>query len=116
MTLREEQSLFIKLLSQLINKIYEEGYESTGGDLWSKPEYKAHRKNSCHYIRLAIDLNLFKDGAYLMDSMAHKPFGEFWESLHPDCRWGGNWDKDNNPFEFGENDGNHYSLEHEGRA
>ena len=51
-----------------------------------------------------------------MDSMAHKPFGEFWESLHPDCRWGGNWDKDNNPFEFGENDGNHYSLEHEGRA
>jgi len=105
MTLGEKQRLFMKLLPRLIDKIYEEEYECSGGDLWSKEEYKAHKKNSCHYIRLADDLNLFKDGIYLTDTLAHKPFGEFWESLHPLCRWGGRF-----------NDGNHYSIEHEGRS
>jgi hypothetical protein len=105
MTLREEQNLFMQLLPKLINKI-NETHLCSGGDLCSKPEYGAHKKNSCHFIRLAIDINLFtKDGAYLIDTMAHKPFGDFWESLHPLCRWGGRF-----------NDGNHYSLEYEGRA
>ena len=99
MTLRELQSLLLKLLPRLIDKIYESGYEVTGGDLWSKPKYKAHKVNSNHYIRLAIDLNLFKDGEYLQDTTAHKPFGEYWESLDPLCRWGGRY-----------KDGNHYSL------
>lgn len=116
MTLGQKQRLFAKLVPILIDRIYECGYEVSYGDTWSKPEYKAHRKNSCHYIRLAIDLNLFKDGTFLTQSGSHLPFGMFWESLHPLCRWGGDWDKDDNPFEFGENDGNHYSFEHEGRA
>lgn len=98
------QRLFMKLLPRLIDKIYTEGYECSGGDLWAKPEYKVHKVNSNHYDRIAIDLNLFKDGAYLTDSLFHKPFGEFWESLHPLCRWGGRF-----------NDGNHYSLQYKGR-
>jgi len=104
MRLIEEQQLFMRLLPKLLNKAFELGYEVTGGDLWSKPEYNAHKQNSCHYIRLAIDLNLFKNGIFLATSDAHKPLGEFWESLHPLCRWGGR---------FG--DGNHYSMEYEGR-
>lgn len=115
MTLGEMQRLFMKLLPRLIDKIYEDGYECSGGDLWSNPEYKAHKVNSNHYIRLAIDLNLFKDGAYLTGAIAHKPFGEFWEGLHEFCFWGGNWDKDHIPFEKGESDGNHYSLIFRGR-
>jgi len=111
MTLRELQSLLLKLLPRLIDKIYESGYEVTGGDLWSKPEYKAHKVNSNHYIRLAIDLNLFKDGEYLQDTMAHKPFGEYWESLHPLCRWGG---RINPKTKKSYGDGNHYALEHLG--
>lgn len=103
MTLSEKQRLFAKLLPRLIDKIYESGYEVTLGDAWSKPEYKAHKANSNHYIRLAIDLNLFKDGAYITDGNAHKPFGEFWESLNPMCSWGGRF-----------KDGNHYSFEHSG--
>lgn len=94
----------MKLLPRLIDKAYELGYELTGGDLWSKPEYKSHKKNSNHYIRLAVDLNLFRDGEYLITTEDHKPLGEYWESLHTLCRWGGRF-----------NDGNHYSLEHEGR-
>lgn len=89
----------MKLLPRLIDKVYESGYELTGGDLWSKPEYKVHKLNSEHYVRCAIDLNLFKDGEYLMTTADHKPFGEFWETLHPNCRWGGRY-----------NDGNHFEL------
>lgn len=99
MTLGEKQRLFAKLVPQLINRIYEIGYEVTLGDAWSKPEYKVHKVNSNHYDRLAIDLNLFKDGTYLTDTMAHKPFGDYWESLHELCRWGGHY-----------KDGNHYEL------
>lgn len=112
MTLREEQSLFAKLIPRLLDEIYINGYEATLGDAWSKLEYKAHRQNSCHYLRLAIDINLFKNGAYLTGSEAHKPFGIFWEGLHPLCRWGGRFkDRDGMPAP----DGNHYSMEYENK-
>lgn len=104
MTLRQKQSLFAELICELIRHIYAQGYEVTLGDAFAK---SGHCKNSNHYIRLAIDLNLFKDGKYLTDTESHKPFGEFWESLHPLCAWGGRF---SNP------DGNHYSLKHNGRA
>ncbi len=104
MTLRKKQSLFMKLLPRLIDKAYELGYELTGGSLLSQPEFKVHKPNSNHYIQLAIDLNLFKEGVYLTKTKDHKFLGEFWESLHPLCRWGGRFE-----------DGNHYSLEHNGR-
>ncbi len=104
MTLREKQNLFMQLLPRLLDKI-NETHLCTGGDLWSKPGYKAHMTNSVHYIRLAIDINLFtKEGTYITDSLIHQPFGEFWEGLNPLCRWGGRF-----------KDGNHYSIEHEGR-
>jgi len=104
LTLGEKQRLFMELLARLITYIYAQGHECTGGDLWAK---EGHMPNSNHYKRLAIDLNLFKDGVYLVTYEDHKKFGEFWKSLHPLCRWGG---------DFKNKDGNHYSLEHEGRA
>lgn len=104
MTLKEKQFLFMRLLPKLINKAHELGFELTGGDLWSKPECKSHKANSNHYIRLAIDLNLFRNGIYLTSTEDHRPLGEYWESLHPLCRWGGRFQ-----------DGNHYSIEHDGK-
>jgi len=59
-------------------------------------------KNSLHYIRLAIDLNLFKGGVYLTETMDHETLGLYWEGI------GGSWGG-----RFG--DGNHYSLEYKGR-
>jgi hypothetical protein len=50
-------------------------------------------------------LNLFKDGKYCVNTEDHRELGEFWESLHEGCRWGGR---------FREVDGNHYSFEHTG--
>jgi hypothetical protein len=99
MTLGEKQRKFVWMISLLIQRAYEMGYELTLGDAWAKT---GHKENSNHYIRLAIDLNLFKDGKYLDKTEDHRPLGEFWESLGG--TWGGHFQ-----------DGNHYSLEHEGR-
>lgn len=101
MSLRVKQSLFVQLVARLIDHAYFLGYELTFGDAYAKT---GHKENSNHYIRLAIDLNLFKDGEWLQRTVDHIELGKYWESLHPDCRWGGRF-----------NDGNHYSLEHEGR-
>jgi len=108
MTLREKQSRFMRMVGLLIAFAYEHGYELTGGDLWSSPFYRTesggnvHKKNSLHYDRLAIDLNVFKDGVYLAKTEEHAPLGEYWESLGGS--WGGRF-----------NDGNHYSLADGGR-
>lgn len=109
MTLRGKQSKFAKMVAQLIMKAYEMGYEVTLGDAYRDPRVHGNvgvkmgygHSKSCHKIRLAIDLNLFKDGVFLEGSDAHKPLGEWWEKLGG--TWGGRF-----------NDGNHYSLEHDG--
>jgi hypothetical protein len=106
MTLREKQSLFAYLVARLILHAEHLGYELTLGDAWRSPEEAARRgfPKSLHTLKLAIDLNLFRDGRYLSSTESHRPLGEWWEKQHQLCRWGGR---------FG--DGNHYSLEHGGR-
>jgi hypothetical protein len=113
MTLGQKQRLFVKLVGELIQFAYKEGYELSFADAYRDPKQAAQNvaagtgiANSLHCIRLAIDLNLFEDGKYMTDSDAHKPLGEYWKSLHPLCRWGG---------DFSKPDGNHYSIEHDGR-
>jgi hypothetical protein len=120
MTLRQKQSTFAKNVPLLVSYIYALGYETTYGDTWAFNlwpiidfleklptnkivtsiikllKQRAHSRNSYHYKRLAIDLNLFKDGKYLRNTKDHLPFGLFWESLGGS--WGGRY-----------NDGNHYS-------
>lgn len=115
MTLGQKQRLFTKLVAQLIQYAYAQGYELTLGDAYRDPRVhgdvgvkKSYSSaNSVHKQRLAIDLNLFKGGVYQTSTEAHKPLGEYWKSLHPLCRWGG---------DFSTPDGNHYSMAHEGRA
>lgn len=110
-SLREKQSTFVCLIAQLILEANRRGYELTGGE-WFRPKETAAFyakkgigiKNSLHTIALAWDVNLFRNGKYLDKTEDHEELGLFWESLHPLARWGGR---------FG--DGNHYSLEHEGK-
>jgi hypothetical protein len=113
MKLGEKQELFMMLMPMLVGEIFRRGYTCRGGELWRPPEMMALNAqagrgslNSVHGLRLAIDLNLFKDGVWLQKSEDHEPFGIYWEGLHQLCRWGGR---------FKRRDGNHYSLEHEGR-
>ena len=113
MTLGEKQRLFVKLIGQLIDWAYRNGYELTFGEaVRTQAQASANASsgagisNSLHLIRLAIDLNLFKDGLYLTDSQAYKPLGDYWKSLHDLCRWGGDF--------VTRPDGNHFSLTHNG--
>jgi hypothetical protein len=48
------------------------------GVFGEKEGYGAGR--SCHKLRLAIDLNLFRNGRYLERSEDHRRLGEWWES------------------------------------
>lgn len=110
MTLGQKQRKFTRMVADLIIFAYEQGYELTVGDAFRDPrvhgsvgQKKSYSSaNSLHKERLAIDLNLFKDGKFLTQTEDHRPLGEYWESL------GGSW---GGRFE----DGNHYSLEHGGR-
>ena len=102
-TLREAQSEFARMVPRLIDKAYELGYEVTLGDAYRDPrvfgapgEKKGYGSaTSKHKLRLAIDLNLFRDGTYLSKTQDHRKLGAWWEAQGG--TWGGRF-----------NDGNHY--------
>lgn len=135
MTLGQKQRQFVRLVGELIAWAYAHGYELSWGEAKRSDEQaeinaigaagravliKLIRpvfpllaaklennrgsgiRNSLHELGLAVDFNLFRDGVYLDATEAHRPLGEYWESIGG--AWGGR---------FG--DGNHYSLEHEGK-
>lgn len=111
MSVGDKQRLLTRLLPKLLNKAHQLGYEVTLGDAYRDPKVFGElgeklgygNAYSCHKLRLAIDLNLFKNKKYLDKTSDHKELGEYWESLHPLTCWGGRF-----------NDGNHYSITHEG--
>ena len=87
-TLREKQSRFVRMIADLIAYAYENGYEMTFAEAYRPPELaelyeKQGRgiKNSLHTQRLAIDLNLFKDGNYLTDGSGHNELHDFWDAI-----------------------------------
>jgi hypothetical protein len=108
-TLRQKQSRFARALARLILEAERQGYEVTFGDAYRDPRLHGvpgvkkgyGAANSVHKLRLAVDLNLFKDGRFLSSTESHRQLGEWWEAQHPDARWGGRFE-----------DGNHYSLAH----
>ena len=81
-------------MSQGRGRVSKQDNEAVGG----------HPK-SCHLYGLAQDINLYKNEKYLRTTAAHKFAGEFWKSLNPLNRWGGDFTKP---------DGNHYSMTHNG--
>ena len=114
MTLGEKQRRFTECIGRLIAFAYANGFELTFGDAYRSPEQAAANaaagtgiSKSVHTVRLAVDFNLFVDGAFQQTTDAHRPLGEYWKTLDPDARWGG---------DFTKSDGNHYSFTHEGRA
>lgn len=102
MSLSQKQAKFLHMTQILIAYAHLLGYELTYGDAYRPINATYGHDKSLHKVRLAIDLNLFKDGTYLSSTEDHRKLGEFWEYIGGS--WGGRF-----------NDGNHYSLEHEGR-
>ena len=108
MRLSSVQREFAYQISCLIHHIHifdNHRYDCTFGDAYRDPRVHGQHgikvsyssAKSDHKLRLAIDLNLYKDDQYQTTTEAHRPFGEYWKALHPDNYWGGDFD-----------DGNHY--------
>jgi hypothetical protein len=110
LSLGQKQRLFSKLLATFILYVYEHGHEVSMDWCYRPPEVAAYYasigigiRSSLHTMKLAADLNLFKDGVWLRSTEDWRFFGEYWEKMHPLCCWGGR---------FG--DGNHFSITHGG--
>jgi len=108
-TLSQKQRRFAKMLPVLFQRLHDLGYEATLGDAYRDPRLHGaigeklgygHAK-SCHKLRLALDINLWKNNVYLTKTEDYEPIGLIWESLGG--TWGGRFA-----------DGNHFSLAHEG--
>lgn len=116
-SLRELQSLFVVCLGDLIRYAASKGYGLTLGEGYIQTPRKTrtgrvvedgvHMAKSLHYSRLALDLNLFVDGAFITNGehAAWLELGAFWEALDQLCRWGGRFQ-----------DANHFSMAYQGRA
>ena len=115
-SLGEKQRIFTRLVADLIKYVYSKGYELSFGDAYRDPvlariyaQKGVGIEKSLHTSRIAIDLNLFKDGNYLTDSKSYEFMGIYWEGLSSpgiECCWGGRFSKP---------DGNHFSISHGGR-
>lgn len=112
MTLQEQQFLFAQDVAKLIQFAASQGYWVTFGEAYRTKEQAMLNAdkgigivNSLHCNRLAVDLNLYRDGKYLFNSKDYITLGKFWESLSKQNR-SGCWFTD----EKGKSkpDGNHF--------
>ena len=111
MSLQQTQADFARLVPRLIDHAFALGFTVTLGDAYRDPRVFGPlgqkrgygHPSSAHKQRLAIDLNLFRDGKFLDSTEDHRPLGEWWKQQHPLARWGGDF-----------SDGNHYSFEVDG--
>lgn len=109
-----KQRKFVKNIGLLIAHAYNRGYELSLGDGYRDPRafgYIGEKKNygsanSNHKVRLAQDFNLFIEGIWMKKTEDFTDMGEYWESLDKENTWGGRF---NSP------DGNHFSMEYNGR-
>lgn len=110
--LLELQQAFVRLQAEFQLWAYAQGYALTYSEAWrseEEAELQAQRGagivHSLHCERLAIDLNLFRDGRLLTSKEDYAPLGEKWKSLHSLARWGG---------DFKRVDVDHFSLAYGG--
>ena len=99
MPLANEQAAFLLDVCKLIPYATSLGFMITGGELERRIEMqeiyiktgRSKTMNSMHLKKCGIDLNFFKDTKLVYDIKLLKPIGDYWESLNPKNKWGGNW-------------------------
>lgn len=96
------QQAFVRDIARLLEFGWGLGFIFTDGEAWRPVEmqkiYVATKRSktmdSEHINRRARDFNIFvlKNGGYQLCTRDEiKPLGDYWESLSPLNRWGGNW-------------------------
>jgi len=109
--LSDQQWEFLKDVSKLIEYAEDMGYKITAGEMYRTKEQqniyimtgRSWTWNSKHLKRLAFDINLYKNGRYTTKTDDYRDLGEYWKSLNPRNRWGGDWRKTPDPYHFERN-------------
>lgn len=127
MTLSQKQRIFTFNIGKLIAYAYTIGFEFSFGEAHRPPAlqeiyFKTGRSKTMkgrHPDRLAVDFNIFFQGVllfqkqgtafYVKDLETMRPLGEYWEGLHPDNVWGGDWNR-NNVFDESFHDPYHFEM------
>lgn len=120
MTLSQQRCLFTLLISQLVIYVNDTlpGYALAFDQVKRDPATATANAaagigiaNSLHLDGLAADILLYIDGVYTAHTEAHRVIGEHWKTMHPLCRWGGDFrNSEGKPRP----DGDHYSTERGG--
>jgi len=101
MSIVNDQWQFLIDIANLINFAAKNNFILTGGELYRTEEQqkiyvstgKSKTMDSNHLKRLAIDFNVFFKGELTYDWETIKVLGDYWESLSPQNRWGGDFNK-----------------------
>ena len=115
LTLRTARCAFAIAVAKLVLHAESIGYSvalAEGMDRrTAKDPTSDHMTGSLHDMGLAQDVDLYKDGVYLMNTEDHAPLGAWWKQYGIDhglpLAWGG---------DFTKKDGNHYSLSWGGKS
>lgn len=108
MTKNEKRVLFLRCLAKLVLyagrkgiELFEiEGHRTLQRQRQLVGAGKSWTMNSRHVLLRAKDLGIFKQRRAANGNIrrvvdwngdSYKPLGEYWESLHPLCVWGGSW-------------------------
>lgn len=118
MTLGEKQEVFLENVAKLILWAFKNGYRIRGGELLRTKEQqeiyvktgRSKTMNSRHIDKLAIDLNLIKNGTLSNNPEDYKPLGEYWMALHPDNVWGGDWNRNHQHTDEKFSDPYHFEM------
>lgn len=109
-TLLEKQQQFSWMFKDFLIWLFANGYTVTIGEVLRTKKQAADNaaagigiSNSLHLLKLAVDLNIFKDGEFLQTYDELLTVGEIWESL------GGSWGG-----RFKNQDCDHFSLSYNG--
>lgn len=116
MKLSEHQQIFTRNIAKLIVFANENGFELTFGEAERTREQqliyvqtgKSKTMESNHLRKLAVDFNCFKNGNLTYDWNTVKVLGDYWVTLHPKNRWGGDWN--NNKIKDGFIDVPHFEM------
>lgn len=109
MSLRKEQSFFVRDILKLLLWAEDSGYECTFGEAQRTVEQqkiyvqtgRSKTMDSYHIKKLAMDIFFFKNGILLQTKEELQEIGNTWENLSSSNSWGGNWNsfKDTPHFE-----------------